>query len=77
MAVVTSLVGLKQQTFRIHPTRVKGHFAVFESGGSRFVQLNTYGSENRQDKDTVSQTMQFDENSARELRRLLAEAFPD
>jgi hypothetical protein len=77
MAVVTSLVRLKQQSFRVHPTRVKCHFAIFESGGSRFIQLNTYGSSSRQDKDTLSQTMQFTEASAQELRRLLAEAFPE
>ena len=77
MALVTSLVRLKQRTFRIHPTQVKCHFGVFESAGSRFIQLNTYGSDSRQDTDTVSQTLQFDERSARELRRLLAETFPE
>jgi hypothetical protein len=77
VALVTSLLRLKQKTFRVHPTSVECRFGVFEAGGSRFIQLNTYGSADRQDTDTVSQTMQFDEASARQLRRLLDETFPE
>lgn len=75
MALVTSLMRLKQTTFRVHPTSVDCHFGVFDQGGRRYLQLNTYGSADRQDKGTVSQTLQFDESTARELRRVLADNF--
>jgi hypothetical protein len=76
MAIVTSLVPLRQETFKPHPTAVECRYAIFSVGKQQFVQLNTYGSPDRQDAGTVSQTLQFDEASARELRRVLDEAFP-
>jgi hypothetical protein len=76
MAIVTSLVPLRQPTLKPHPTAVECRYAIFAVGESQFVQLSTYGSSDRQDHDTVSQTLQFDEQSARELKRVLDEAFP-
>lgn len=77
MAIVTSLVPLRQSTFKPHPTKVECRYAIFSVGESEIVQLSTYGSDQRQDAGTVSQTLQFDETSARELKRVLEEAFPD
>jgi len=77
MAIVTSLVPLRQSTFKPHPTKVECRYAIFSVGESEFVQLSTYGSDKRQDKNTVSQTLQLDEASARDLKRVLNEAFPD
>jgi hypothetical protein len=43
---------------------------------ARYLQLNTYGSADRQDVNTVSQTLQFDEASARQLKAMLESEFP-
>jgi hypothetical protein len=51
-------------------------WAIFNSHGRRYLQLETYGSPTRAIPGKVSQTIQLDEDGARELRRLIAQAFP-
>jgi hypothetical protein len=60
----------------LHPTRVDCEWFAFERDGKRLLQLDTYGSDERKDKGTVSQTLQLDETTARELLRILRKAFP-
>jgi hypothetical protein len=60
----------------LHTTRVDCEWAVFEQDGKRLLQLDTYGSDTRKDKGTVSQTLQLDTAGARELSRILRRAFP-
>jgi hypothetical protein len=76
MALVNAFAKLRQSTFGLHPTTVECRYAAFDIGSSRYLQLNTYGSPSRQDVDTVSQTLQFDEQSARELKSVLEQEFP-
>lgn len=47
-----------------------------DDGGRTYFQLDTFGSATRALPGKVSQSMQFDEKSARELKDLLEEAFP-
>jgi hypothetical protein len=49
---------------------------VVERDGVRVVQLDTYGSHDPQDRGTVSQSLQVDEERARELVQILRNAFP-
>jgi hypothetical protein len=60
----------------LHPTRVDCEWSSFERDGKRLLQLDTYGSDERKDKGTVSQTLQLDESAAGELLRILRKAFP-
>lgn len=76
MARVVSFSPLVQTRFSLHPTEVECRVAEFEVHGHRFVQLSTYGSSDRQDEGTVSQTLQFGEHEARELRAILDRHFP-
>jgi hypothetical protein len=62
-------------TGRVHG-EVNCGWAIFESGGQRYLQLDTYGSRTRAIPGKVSQSIQLDEMGARELVRLLAKAFP-
>jgi hypothetical protein len=50
--------------------------AMFETGGHQYLQLDTYGSKARVMPGRVSQSIQLDEDGARELMRLLTRAFP-
>lgn len=59
----------------VHSGVVCGYSAV-EVDGHRIVQLETYGSADRAIPGKVSQTIQLDESSARELVRILRSAFP-
>ncbi|OME80095.1 hypothetical protein BK120_19840 [Paenibacillus sp. FSL A5-0031] len=45
------------------------------TNGKKYIQLNTYGSKERVHTNIVSQSMQFDEKSARELFEILKNEF--
>jgi hypothetical protein len=60
----------------VHPTTVDCEWAVFERDGKRLLQPDTYGSDDRKDKGTVSQTLQLDEAGAIQLLDVLRRAFP-
>ena len=59
---------------RIHG-EVECGYAAFESGGRRYLQLDTYGSDERVMPGKVSQSIQLDDESARELKGLLERTF--
>jgi hypothetical protein len=58
-----------------HPTEVDCGYAIVIADGTRYLQLNTYGSESRRIPDKMSQTFQLDARAARELSRLIGDSF--
>jgi hypothetical protein len=60
---------------RQHSTCTAG-WRLAERSGERVVQIDTYGSPERQDAGTVSQSLQLDEARARELVAILCQTFP-
>jgi len=76
MALIRSFKMKTLNRGTVHPTRVDCDWAVFERDGKRLLQLSTYGSDERQDKGTVSQTLQLDKKAARKLIGILHRAFP-
>jgi hypothetical protein len=46
------------------------------SDGKRYLQLDTFGSEDRSFPGKVSQSIQFDEDGARALKGLIDKTFP-
>ncbi|WP_170364886.1 hypothetical protein [Ruegeria arenilitoris] len=77
MALVTHLEKDERNFRSLHPTQVSCKYLVSESDGKKVLQLNTYGSVNREIPDKLSQTLQFDEKSARELLAVLKKEFGD
>jgi len=51
-------------------------YATFEVEGRRYLQIDTYGSNERVIPGKVSQSIQLDKNGARLLKRLLEQTFP-
>ncbi|HEX6534005.1 MAG TPA: hypothetical protein VF041_05380 [Gemmatimonadaceae bacterium] len=49
---------------------------VFSSNGQVILQLDTYGSATRKNTGQISQSLQFDERAAAQLKRLIEDAFP-
>ena len=49
---------------------------IFERDGSKYLQLDTYGSRDRKFQGKVSQSIQLDEGSAGEMQTLIRRAFP-
>ncbi|WP_224705664.1 methionyl-tRNA formyltransferase [Devosia aquimaris] len=54
---------------------VEAKYAVFERDGRGFVQINTYGSPDREMPGKLSQTIQLDREGAIELVAILRKAF--
>lgn len=52
-------------------------YATFVHQGTRYLQLDTYGSGERLFPGKVSQSIQLDENGARRLKELLTRTFGD
>ena len=77
MALIERLErGTKQRHQRHDPVaRAVGY--VFDLGGARYVQVDSYGRKGRATPDDVSQSFQVDAQGAQELILLLREAFPE
>ena len=75
MALIQNFEQRPIEPKKVHDGVVCGYAAV-DVDGRRIVQLETYGSAARAIPGKVSQTIQLDEESARELIRILRGAFP-
>lgn len=56
-------------------TKVAATFSVFEEGGNKYVQIDTYGKDDRVTPDKISQSIQVDRESAKFLVKLLVNEF--
>ena len=52
-------------------------YACYEADGERVLLLETYGTKDRKFPDQASQSIQLDEDAARELKHLIESAFPE
>lgn len=52
-------------------------YATFEIEAQRYLQLDTYGSSDREFPGKISQSIQVNREGARRLKRLLDRAFPE
>lgn len=55
---------------KVHTT-----YTVFEKDGRKYVQFDTYGKDDRDNPEKISQSLQFNEETARFFVRLLIEEF--
>ena len=55
---------------KVHTT-----YTVFEKDGRKYVQFDTYGKDDRDNPEKISQSLQFDEETARYVIRLLIREF--
>jgi hypothetical protein len=60
---------------RVH-TDVECGYRIVNSGGQVLLQLDTYGSDQRQIPGKISQSLQLDADAARTLVRIALKAFP-
>ncbi len=74
MAFVRRFERMNMRRNSLHD-EIAARYAVFEHDGRVLVQINTYGRDERQDKEKLSQTLQLDREGADALRRILDEAF--
>lgn len=55
--------------------KVQTTYTVFEKDGRKYVQFDTYGKDDRDNPEKISQSLQFNEETARYFVRLLIEEF--
>ena len=55
--------------------RVYTTYTVFEEGGEKYFQIDTYGSVHRENPGKISQSIQLDRNTAQYLVNLLTQEF--
>jgi hypothetical protein len=70
MALVRKVEKIDMDRNTVHDP-VDCTYTIFEEGGVKYLQLDTYGSSNRKIKGKKSQSLQFDEESLRELREII------
>lgn len=75
MALITQFERDERDFRSLHPTHVVCKYLVSLNDGKKVLQLNTYGSAEREIPEKLSQTLQLDENSARQLLAILNEEF--
>ena len=76
MAYITELSELTSaSTGRDHST-CTASWHIAERAGQPVLQIDTYGSPDRQDAGTVSQTLQLDRVTARALAEIIRRVFP-
>lgn len=61
----------------IHPTETDVCWGIVHSDTGCFLQVSSFGSDARESRPKVSQTLQFDRTSALQLKRAIEVAFPD
>lgn len=75
MALLRELTPLSKDRHRVHG-EVDCGYSVFHAEGRKYLQLDTYGSADRQIPGKTSQSIQLNEESAGALVQLLKQVFP-
>ena len=75
MALVKELKPMTKERYDLHAP-VECRFCVFtDERGDRILQLDTYGSRTRKIPGKVSQSLQFNADSARQLLQIIQKEF--
>lgn len=76
MALITkdNLKKIDKDRNSVH-SKTKATYTVFTSEGKKYFQIDTYGSNAREMKDKISQSVQIDEDMAKELIKLMIDTF--
>jgi hypothetical protein len=76
MALIRDINHTSKERHSLHkPTRCEA--STFDApGNQRILQLDTFGTSDRDFPDKISQSIQLDEASAAKLKQLIEQAFP-
>lgn len=76
MAFITEFTPASGDRGRRHSSCSAG-WRVSEHDGVRVLQIDTYGSSERQDQGTISQSLQLDETRSADLLSVIRQVFPN
>ena len=71
---VNNIECLEKQRNTIHE-EVRATYTIFKSDGEKYVQIDTYGKEDRESPEKISQSIQLNRETARYLVRLLIDTY--
>ncbi len=75
MALVTKIEKIHKQRAYVHKPVDCTYCTVIDDKGEKYLLLDTYGSDDRQIKDKVSQTIEFNKESALQLLDIIQKEF--
>lgn len=73
MALIRNLSKISRNS-RVQ-TEAESTYNILIHNGKKFLQINTYGSKDRVHTDVVSQTIQIDEQSVKQLLEIIKSEF--
>ena len=56
-------------------TEVEGSYSIIDLDGEKFLQIDTYGSKQRQDKGKMSQSLRLSQESIKQLLEIIKANF--
>jgi hypothetical protein len=65
----------RKQSRNIVHQSVQSNYKIFKKGDTKYIQIDTYGTTHRQDLGKISQSIQFDKESAVKLIEILEKEF--
>ena len=74
MALISNFVAGRMDRARLHD-EVEATYFTHDTDGRKLVQINTSGRTSRENPEKISQTIQLDENSGRQLFQILRDHF--
>lgn len=76
MALVTMIEAREKEIRSVHQATTCTYTTFVDEDGTPYLQLETYGSKEREIPGKVKQTLQFNERSAAQLLKILLDTFP-
>lgn len=74
MALVRKFEEKRRERYSVHK-EIDAYYSSFERDGQSLLQIDTYGSKDRQMPGKQSQTLQLDKTGAAALYRILKDTF--
>ncbi|SEQ47329.1 hypothetical protein SAMN05216232_2539 [Virgibacillus subterraneus] len=75
MALITNIKRIEKEKNTVHKQVDTTYSSFLEKNGELYFQIDTYGSNDRQMRGKISQSVQLDKNAAKELIKLLKSEF--
>lgn len=75
MALIKSLTKIHKARQAVHQEVECNYSILTDESGVKYLQLDTYGSPDRQMPGKTSQSIQFSRDAAEQLKRIIAEVF--
>ncbi len=75
MALVTKIIKADKSKHMVHKPTTCDYSVFVGDDGNRYIQIDTYGSADRELTDKVSQSIQLNQNAAAQLKAIIEAHF--